>query len=80
MIIVDEHNEPRLVLNADDFLREVLFGKEVINPYTYCHRRVMVRDSGTLLGKVLSRLTVHAKSEVDDVIDHDLILLTGYAQ
>jgi len=75
VIIVDEHNEPCLVLNADDFLREVLFGKEVINPYIYCHRPITVRDSGTLLGKVLSRLTVHAKSDVDDVIDHDLILL-----
>ena len=75
VIIVDKHNEPCLVLNADDFLREVLFGKEVINPYIYCHRPILVRDSGTLLGNVLSRLTVHAKSEVDDVIDHDLILL-----
>ena len=75
VIIVDEHNEPCLVLNADDFLREVLFGKDVINPYIYCHRPILVRDSGTLLGNVLSRLTVHAKSEVDDVIDHDLILL-----
>ena len=27
------------------------------------------------LGTVLSRLTVYAKSDVDDVIDHDLILL-----
>ena len=75
VIIIDEHNEPCLVLNADDFLREALFGKEVINPYIYCHRPIIVRDSGTLLGNVLSRLTVHAKSDVDDVIDHDLILL-----
>ena len=75
VIIVNEHNEPCLVLNADDFLREALFGKEAINPKNYCHRPIIVRDSGTLLGKVLSRLTVHAKSEIDDVIDHDLILL-----
>ena len=75
VIIVDEHDEPCLVLNADDFLREALFGKEVFNPYVYCHRPVIVRDPGTLLGKVLSRLTVYAKSDVDNVIDHDLILM-----
>jgi len=75
VIIVDEHNEPCLVLNANHFLRAALFGKEVINPYIYCHRPIIVRDSGTLLGKVLSRLTVHAKSEVDDVIADDLVLV-----
>jgi metal transporter CNNM len=75
VILVDDHNEPRLVLNANAFLRDVLFGKAAINPYSYCHRPIIVRDSGTLLGKVLSHLTVYAKSEVDDVIDNDLILL-----
>ena len=75
IIIVDEHNEPSLVLNSGDFLREALFGKEAINPYSYCHRPIVVRDSGTLLGKVLSRFTVQARSEVDDVVDNDLILL-----
>lgn len=75
VIIVDEHNEPCLVLNSDDFLREALFGKGALNPHSYCHRPIVVKDSGTLLGNVLSRLTVYARSEVDDVIDHDLILL-----
>ena len=34
VIIVDEHNEPCLVLNANAFLREALFGKGPFNPYT----------------------------------------------
>ena len=75
VIIVDEHNEPRLVLNSNGFLREALFSKQAINPYSYCHRPIVVRDSCTLLGKVLSRFTVQARSEVDDVVDNDLILL-----
>ncbi|NNJ94312.1 MAG: DUF21 domain-containing protein [Halobacteria archaeon] len=75
VIIVDEHNEPFMVLNANEFLRGALFGKGVINPYSYCHRPIIVRDSSTLLGKVLSRLRVDAKSEVDDVIDEDLVLI-----
>mgnify|MGYP001822363019 CR=1 FL=1 len=75
VIIVDEHNEPGLVLNANKFLRDALFDKQAFNPYSYCHRPIIVRDSSTLLGKVLSRLSIHGTREVDDVIDHDLILL-----
>jgi len=75
VIIVDEHNEPSLVLNTNAFLRDALFSEGAIKPSVYCHRPILIRDSGTLLGKVLSRLRVHAKSEVDDVIDDDLILI-----
>ena len=75
VIIVDEHNEPYMVLNANAFLREALFGKAPFNPCIYCHRPIIARDSKTLLGKVLSRLRVHVELEVDDVIDDDLILI-----
>jgi len=75
VIIVDESNKPGMVLNANAFLREVMFGNKPFNPYIYCHRPILIEDSSTLLGKVLSRLKVHPKSEVDDVIDEDLILI-----
>lgn len=75
VIIVDEVNEPRLVLNANDFLRDTLFGSGTINPYSYCHRPILVRDPTTLLGEVLPRLRVQTSSEKDDVIDDDLILI-----
>ncbi|KPJ94087.1 MAG: Mg2+ and Co2+ transporter CorB [Gammaproteobacteria bacterium SG8_11] len=75
VIIVDEQNEPCVVLNANAFLRDALFGKDPINPYIYCHRPIIVSDSNTLLGKVLSKLRVHPLSDLDDVIDDDLILL-----
>ena len=75
IIIVDEHDQPRLVLNANDFLREALFCKEPVNPYVFCHRPIIVQDGSTLLGKVLPRLKVYPVSPVDDVVDNDLILL-----
>jgi len=75
VIIVDESNKPCMVLNANAFLREVLFGDKPFNPYIFCHRPIIIEDSSTLLGKVLSRLKVYPKSEVDDVIDEDLILI-----
>lgn len=73
--IIDEKNEPCLVINVNALLREVLFGKEPVNPAVYCHRPIVIKDPTTLLGRVLSRFKVHAKSEVDDVINHDLILV-----
>ena len=75
VIIVDAHNQPCMVLNASAFLREALFGKGPINPSKFCHRPIIVKDSSTLLGKVLSGLRVYPQSEVDDVVDNDLILI-----
>ena len=75
VIITDEQDQPCMVMNANAFLRDTLFGKDEINPYSYCHQPILVTDSATLLGKVLSKLKVYAKSEVDDVIVDDLILV-----
>ena len=75
IIIVDENNQPYIVLNANAFLRKSLFDSGPINPYVYCHRPIIVKDSSTLFGKVLSRLQVNPKSEADDVVDNDLILI-----
>ncbi len=75
VIIVDEQDEPCVVLNANAFLRDAFFGKAAVNPYSYCHRPILVTNTGTLLGKVLPRLWLHASTEDDDVIDNDLILI-----
>ena len=75
VIIVDEDNQPRMVLNANAFLRDALFGEGSVNPYVYCHRPIIVQDPHTLLGKVISKLRVYPESVVDDVIDNDLILI-----
>lgn len=45
------------------------------DPMAHCHRPIIVSDQKTLLGKVLTRLKVYPKSDIDDVIDDDLILI-----
>ncbi|PTN12267.1 DUF21 domain-containing protein [Nitrosomonas aestuarii] len=75
IILIDEYDQPRMVLNANAFLREALFGSGPVNPYVYCHRPIIVKDPNTLLGKILSRLQVNPNSMVDDVVDDDLILI-----
>ena len=75
VIIVDDSHQPHLVLNANAFLRAALFGEGPVNPHPYCHRPIVVRDVKMLLGNVLSDLRVNAKTERDDVIDNDIILI-----
>lgn len=75
VIITDEKNQPNMVLNANAFLRAAVFGTEQVNPYNFCHRPIVVTGANTLLGKVISKLEVDGDSEVDDVVDNDLILI-----
>ena len=77
VIFIDQKNSPRLVLNADLFLRDALFGTDPFRPYSYCHRPIVVEDPATPLGMVMQKLRVHPEHAEDDVIDNDLILCWG---
>ena len=74
VILTSVDRYPRLVLNADLFLRDALFGKEPFRPYSYCHRPIVVSDAVIPLGEVIQKLRVHPEHSEDDVIDNDLIL------
>jgi hypothetical protein len=73
VILTDQRNEPRLVLDSDGFLRAALFGASEL--HTYCHRPIVVRDPQLRLGDVIRRFRVQPRDVHDDVIDDDLILL-----
>lgn len=73
--LVDARQQPVLVLNANAYLRDMTFNTDRVNPYHYCHRPIVIRDNDSTIGDVLPRLRVHARSEVDDVIDNDLVLV-----
>ena len=74
VILTSLDGTPRLVINADLFLRDALFGIEPFRPYSYCHRPIVVSDASTPLGDVIQKLRVHPEHSEDDVIDNDLIL------
>jgi hypothetical protein len=77
VVITNSSNEPLLVLDTDQFLRDAIYGKDALNIYFYCHRPIVVRVAGTKLGDVLFQLKVQAEHAEDDVIDHDIILFWG---
>jgi len=74
VIITDPNKEPKLVLNADQFLRDVMYEKELRNVYTYCHRPIVVHQPSVMLGEVMLKFKVQAEHAEDDVVDNDLIL------
>jgi len=78
VVLADAGGEPQLMLNVHYFLRAVLFGEPGrVDAAAFCHRPLVVRDEGTPLGRVMSGLTVHPESPMDDVIDWDVILVWG---
>jgi len=77
IVITGPAGEPMLMLDSDGFLRGALFGGTPFNPYDFCHRPVIVRDTRTRLGDVMSMLKVKACRAGDDVIDQDVILVWG---
>ena len=75
VIITDEEDEPQLVLDADGFLRTALFESRPLQPYAFCHRPIVVKDSHIRIGSVIWQLKVRPETAEDDVIDHDVILV-----
>ncbi|WP_253445490.1 hypothetical protein [Halomonas sp. Y3] len=75
--LLDETATPRLVLDDNGFLRDVLFGRGELFPLACCHRPILVRDPDTPLGEVIGRFRVRPEHSEDDVLDEDVILLWG---
>jgi metal transporter CNNM len=75
VVLVAEHDEPKLVASAPTLLRAALFDEGLFDPEPLCHHPLVVRDAARPLGQVLSRLTVQPERPDDDVVDRDLILV-----
>lgn len=77
IILVDELDEPYLVLDSDAFLRHALFHSSKTDPKSYCHRPIIVKSAHTPIGWVLSRLRYTLPSRANQVVEQDVILLWG---
>lgn len=75
VIFTDLEGHPSLVINANEFLRGVLFSDKPVNARRYCHYPLIVYDTHMLLGSVLSRLMARRSRKEDEVIEHDLVLI-----
>lgn len=75
VVLTDENcTEPLLVLNSDQFLRDVLLKENHKSILAYCHRPIVTSNGKLTLGEVILDLKVNAKDTEDDVVDKDVIL------
>lgn len=77
VVLVDSSGEPRLLLDANDFLRDALFSGEKTRPLRHCHRPVLVREGRRKLGELIQRFKLRSGPEGDEIVDDDVILLWG---
>jgi len=77
IVLTDDTDEPRMVMDSDGFLRDALFRPHPFRPLAHCHRPIVSHDPNERLGSFLTRLRVHAEHPEDDVVDHDIVLLWG---
>lgn len=80
VILTDMEDEPRLIIDADGFLRSAIFDQEeALDPYHYCHRPLIVRDMETPIGDIIPYMKGSASLDKhhDGEIEHDVVLVWG---
>lgn len=75
IVLTDQEDSPRYALDADSFLREVLFAGKPLSPLHFCHKPIVVTDPTMPFEEALLQLKVIPERTDDDVIDEDLIIL-----
>jgi metal transporter CNNM len=77
VIITDPAGKPCRALNAHQFLRDALFAATSPDPRRYAHSPILTTEPNTPLGELVCLLRVRPRTEQDDVVDEDVILLWG---
>lgn len=80
VVVTNPQGDPVSVIDANGFLRAVLFQGAEVNPRAFCHQPVVVDDPDVEIGEVLGQLKVHPEHPSDDVIDQDVIIVWGEQQ
>ena len=74
IIFTNEKDEPKLVLDADGFIRSEVFENRSDGIEKYCHKPVVVSDKNTNLDVLLKNLKSKTAIDSDVPIDTDVIL------
>ncbi|MGB5227067.1 MAG: DUF21 domain-containing protein [Eudoraea sp.] len=74
IIFTNELEEPKLVLDADGFLRDITFSKNRESIKTFCHVPVVIVDENVNLGKIIKMLKFNLEKNSDNPIDLDVVL------
>ncbi len=74
LIITDTAGQPRLALDADEFLRDA-WRNAVASPDAWCHEPLVIRDNDTPLGAVIVHIASLYASAGSRPVEHDIALV-----
>jgi len=74
VIFTDENNDPKLALDADDFIRSELFCLNCKGIESYCHQPLIIRDDNINLGMVIKMLKANIDNNSDVPLEKDIII------
>ena len=75
VILVGDDEEPKLVLDADGYLRAVYLEQPDFDPYQYCHRPIVLKNANTTLDVVIRKMKQSQSKDSDEAIQKDVVLL-----
>ena len=74
IIFTNEQGEPKLVLDADGFIRSEVFGDQSDGILAYCYVPIVIKDEHAKMGKLLKSLRAKVENHSEAPIDADLVL------
>jgi hypothetical protein len=74
IILTDEKDQPRFVLDADSFIRSALFCKDCNNIEDHCHKPIILKDKKTALGKIMLNFKNKENIHSDVPYEKDIVL------
>jgi len=77
IVITDQDGDPRLVMDADGFLRSALLDPEHTRVMEYCHVPLVVRNPHMPLGDIIAKLPKKGEVVGADRLEHDIVLVWG---
>ncbi|MEQ9362945.1 MAG: CNNM domain-containing protein [Leptospirales bacterium] len=75
VVFVDENARPKLVLDADGFIRAICSYSGVKEIRAFCHQPILVKNKKTDLAALLNMMRRNMSRSEDAPIDHDIALI-----
>lgn len=75
VILTGSDDQPKLILDADGYLRSIFNREELTDPYAHCHRPIILKNQKTTLDVVIRKMKQSQPSISDEAIQKDIVLL-----
>ena len=77
IVLTDSKENPKLVMDADGFLRSALLDVGVTDPLDFCHKPFVVKNPHIPLGDILEKIPDEMDGENGITLERDLVLVWG---